>query len=77
MTRLNVWEFCSLGYKTKEIRIHAITHNLETGEETFIHKIFHDKFDHELFRYQDYEVIQYNIIKRGCIDIIAYREIEK
>lgn len=73
---ISVYHFLMMGHEVTEIRIHAVTHHLTTGEETIINKSYTGIGDRDIYSYRHYDVKQFKIIKKGCIDIIAYREVE-
>lgn len=74
MNKINVYDFCTMFFKCKEIILHVWTiHEDET--ETCEHKKTTDKYS--LYEYKDAEVTQFNCLKKGTIDIIAIRDHRK
>ena len=57
-------------YQAKEITVHAWT-NDENGNEICKHFTTFDKFDSIFYGMRDYQVDQFKVTKRGCIDIIC------
>lgn len=70
MNKINVYDFCMMFHRCKEIRLHVWTLH-DTDKETCEHKTYTDRFDSELFKYKNAEVTQFNCVKKDCIEIIA------
>lgn len=71
MTKINVYDFCTMMFQDKEITLHGWFID-ENGNKKCVHKTYLDKFHNDFYSYwRNFEVTQFKVTKKGCIDIIA------
>lgn len=75
MKKISVYHFCQMFHEGKEIHLAAFDYTNGTPKSE--HRTFTDALDPALYEYKDYEVTQFKVTKKGTIDIIAFKHIER
>ena len=70
MTKINVYDFCMMFYKGKEITVY-VWNRSEDGSTQMVEHHYFDAMDSALYQLRDYHVDQFKATKKGCIEIIA------
>lgn len=70
MERIDLFHFCMMFYGEKEIRLHLWSHDEDENEICSL-IVVNSKFPDTLYKYRDFEVIQFKSVERGVIDVTA------